>query len=313
MKNRSEASIKRELDRNSPKTIEFKNKINILLKGVDSQIAYSIKKDLATMTNMPFYRDRPNVIKIKLSPIEILVEYAKLFINCNNTKFTIQLIRSLSRNQAQTLRSIAPRIGNKKDIWEHVIPVKVVVDEIINMILKKDISELLKLLNIYKLAGQRGITHEQNNILKIKFNSSMPENWNWKDKNVDPFARHRIVGLLEKHKAKIQMNEIIFLYEIYNSIKVGAMIQKPTKESEILDISENGNIYYRIGKINKKFVSKKELIESFQILQHRDLNNLDIKKIVPSSKPCNATSIKWLLTNSGLVVEKSKGLYVKNW
>lgn len=109
------------------------------------------------------------------------------------------------------------------------------------------------------------------------------------------------------------MNTELFLDSIYKSIKVGGMIQKPTKQSEILEIHKNGNIYYRIGTTNKKAVTKSELVKTFEILQKRELLTTDIAKIATSSKPCNVTSIKWLLTNSGLVKESSNGSYTKKW
>ena len=63
------------------------------------------------------------------------------------------------------------------------------------MIEKKDISELEQLLRIYELAGQRGITKEQD-LLLSDYRSSMPENWNWRDENVNPILRHEIVGII---------------------------------------------------------------------------------------------------------------------
>ena len=104
-----------------------------------------------------------------------------------------------------------------------------------------------------------------------------------------------------------------FIESIYDSIEVGTMIQKPTKQSEILDIRKNGNIYYRIGSDNKKAVTKCELVKAFDILQIRELQTSDIAEIATSAKPCNVTSIKWLLTNSGLVEETANGTFKRKW
>ena len=43
------------------------------------------------------------------------------------------------------------------------------------------------------------------------------------------------------------MNESKFIEIIYGSIEVGMVIKKPKKDSVILNITESGNIYYRIG------------------------------------------------------------------
>lgn len=109
------------------------------------------------------------------------------------------------------------------------------------------------------------------------------------------------------------MNVESFLERVYDSIEVGMMIKKPTKQSEILDIRDNGNIYYRIGATNKKAVTKSELARAFEILKKRKLENSDIAEIATSSKPCNITSIRWLLTNSGLVEETTSGTFTRTW
>ncbi len=195
MKERSSASKKREEIRKSPKTLEFKKQINAFLVGKNPEVVYAIKRDLACMTSMPFYKDRPEKIKITSSNKELLVEYMKTFINHDDKDFIIKLIRSLNRNQAQTIRKVAPKIGNKSEIWEHVIPAKFIINELVLMIEKDDISELEILLNLYELAGQRGITKEQD-LLLSDYRSSMPENWDWRKKNVNPFIRHEIAGII---------------------------------------------------------------------------------------------------------------------
>jgi hypothetical protein len=194
MKEQSLASKKREEKRKSPKTLDFKRQINSFLEDKNPEIIYAIKRDLACMTSMPFYKDRPERIKLTLSNKELIVEFMKAFIKHNDKEFIIKLVRSLNKNQAQTIRKIAPKIGKKSEIWEHVIPAKFIVEELIVMIEKEDISELQQLLKIYELAGQRGITKEQD-LLLSDYRSSMPENWNWREENVNPIIRHEIVGI----------------------------------------------------------------------------------------------------------------------
>jgi hypothetical protein len=194
MTERSKASLKREEIRKSPKILKFKNEILEFLKDKSPEINYAIKRDLACMTSMPFYKDRPEKIKIELTHRELLVEFMKEFHTHQDKDFIIRLIKSLNKNQAQTIRKAAPKIGQKSEIWEHTIPAKVIVNELILMIENEDISELDRLLNIYEKAGQRGITKEQDNLLS-DFKSSMPCNWDWRDKNVNPLARHEAVGI----------------------------------------------------------------------------------------------------------------------
>jgi len=64
----------------------------------------------------------------------------------------------------------------------------------IEMVLKSDIRDLPRLLKVYELSGQRGITKEQDKLL-TDYKSSMPHGWDWRKEDVDPLVRHRIVGI----------------------------------------------------------------------------------------------------------------------
>lgn len=108
------------------------------------------------------------------------------------------------------------------------------------------------------------------------------------------------------------MNESEFIEIIYRSIEVGMVIKKPKKNSVILNITENGNIYYRIGIRNQKSVTKNELSQTYKILIKGLLSSSHLYEIVTSAKPCNATTIKWLLTHSGLARENDAGELVKS-
>lgn len=195
MKTKSIRSLKREQKRNSPETIEFKNKVIEFLKNAKPEIEYAIKRDLSIMTSMPFYKDRPKVIRFKMKPIDLICEYAELFITCSDEEFIVNLVKKLSINQNQTIRKAAPRVGSKADIWEHVIPAKVIASELTIMILNKDLTELRKMLEVYERAGQRGLTKEQNKLLD-RYRSSMPLHWDWRVDNVNPLARHTEVGII---------------------------------------------------------------------------------------------------------------------
>lgn len=174
METRSQLSIKREEKRNSAKTLEFKNEVELFLKDKPDYISYSIKRDLAIMTNMPFYKERPNRIKISLSKFELLEEWIKIFSTHSDYDFIVRLIKNLNKNQSQLLRKLSPRTGTKKDIWEHAIPTNYLVNELLLMIKNKDLKDLSKLINIYIEAGQHPLTREENELLK-EYNSSMPK------------------------------------------------------------------------------------------------------------------------------------------
>lgn len=195
MKERSNLSLKRESKRTSVETEQFKNKLCFLLENAKPEVAYRIKCDLAIQNDMPFYNDRPKRIKGKRIPSrEYLREILFFLIQCEDKDFVKILLKKLSVNQGQIIRKLAPRIGQRKDIWEHAIPAKVIVIELFEMVLKDDLTELDKLLDVYASAGQRGLSKEQDLLLK-EYKASMPEEWDWRKSDVDPLARHNKLGI----------------------------------------------------------------------------------------------------------------------
>src|SRR5690606_19245850 len=132
----------------------------------------------ACMTSMPFYKDRPERIPVHYSYKELLIEYMNLFVQHDDKDLIKKLLRALNRNQAQTIRKVEPKVGEKSEIWEHVMTAKFIVDELIKMVDNSDISQLPRLLALYETVGQRSITKEQN-ILLTPYRSSMPNGWNW--------------------------------------------------------------------------------------------------------------------------------------
>lgn len=109
------------------------------------------------------------------------------------------------------------------------------------------------------------------------------------------------------------MTESEFVSKIYTVIRVGDPIPKPRATSEVLDIKENGNIYYRVGKSNKKYVSTRELVVVYAVLSCGELSIKAIRNVIPKSKPCNSTTIQWLLTHAGLAKRNQHGSFSKNW
>lgn len=213
--NQSEKSKKREQKRNSPETHDFRAKIVSFLKAVDAddETAYSIKRDLSVMTHMEFYGQHIHRLKVKSYPIEMAIKYVELLNKYNDQKFAEKLLRKLCVQQNQTFRKLAKRsatekrkaerIGKSNGIWEHVIPIKVIMDEIVTMLRSSDLAELRKLLELYSRAGQRFLTKDQNSKLCKQYNASMPARWNWKDEKCDLMARYMEAGIvLEENEPK---------------------------------------------------------------------------------------------------------------
>ncbi len=107
------------------------------------------------------------------------------------------------------------------------------------------------------------------------------------------------------------MNESDFLSRVYGSISAGDIIKKPKVTARLIAIKKNNDIVYSVGKNQRKSVTEAELKIVYNILKDRKLTTADIRKIVPSSRPCNSTTIKWLLTHSKLASITPDGGYKK--
>jgi hypothetical protein len=191
----SKASRKRVLQRLSTSTSVYRKQIDDFLRNVDPAIAYRLRQDLRVMTNMPYYKRAIGpCVKSQHKRSEINMEYARLLLAYNDIKFAGKLLRDLNKNQNQTLRKLAPRIGEPKDVWEHAIPSGYVVNEIIKLIKSNTLHDMTTLLALYEKAGQRALTREQDEKLK-PYSDIMPDGWNWRDPNVDWKARYNAVGL----------------------------------------------------------------------------------------------------------------------
>ncbi len=140
IKTQSDASKKREQRRNSPVIKKFREDILALLEYAEPDVAYSIKRDLSIMTDMPFYKHSYLKIKSGKSRQEMIKCYAELLIANDDINFVVKLLKELSKNQGQTIRKVAPRFGKKQDIWEHAIPTRFVTNVIIEMIKNKDLE-----------------------------------------------------------------------------------------------------------------------------------------------------------------------------
>jgi hypothetical protein len=198
--NKSKKSIIRANRRNSPANLSLKNELNEYLINRDTPplIAHAFKMDLKKMTDMPFYGQkilRPAKYK-RLNPKEILIAYIDFLFDVNDIFLSERLLRAISRQQSQVLRRISPRIGLKKDVWDHLIPTSYIVSELLTMLRERNIDDLSKLIDLYVSAGQRGLTKEEDNLLTSHgLKNSMPPHWNWRNSSADIFCRYKILNI----------------------------------------------------------------------------------------------------------------------
>lgn len=109
------------------------------------------------------------------------------------------------------------------------------------------------------------------------------------------------------------MTEVQFLDKIYTSVKPGMVVRKPNKLSKIIKVTEQGNIYYLIGTENSKAVTKNDLVAVYRALNDGTLTNKTIRDISGSARPCNATTLQWILREFNLAKESSNGIWHRTW
>lgn len=178
----------------------FKRELEEFMKKctLSDELIYRIKLDLKKRMNMPYYGEdigskaRSRMYKeLLVSLIEKLVVYKK-------SDFTEKLLRMLSEQQQQKLIRGQVKRGNRfatgLGVWEHVMPVRYFVDEIIGLINREEISSFETLFAQYTKYGQVFLSNEDD--LKLaRYKFTMPEIYNWRDENHDPLIRYDLCGL----------------------------------------------------------------------------------------------------------------------
>ena len=104
-----------------------------------------------------------------------------------------------------------------------------------------------------------------------------------------------------------------FLHRIYSKVKPGVLIQKPRKMSKVLTVTPNGHIYYLIGASRRKAVTRHDLIAVYHALAENRLTNATIKGIAGRSRPCNVTTVQWILRECGLATPIPDGTWRRTW
>ena len=193
---RSKNSLRRERERNSQATQDFKNEVENFLKVTEASdnISYHLRKDLGIMTNMPYYKEYKGV-RNKMDKKDIIMNYASLLMEYDSPIFTAKLINKLSLNQLQTLRKLSSRdkeeikrskeIGSSNGIWEHPVPIKYIKTELVKIINDKDFIELSNFLDfIINNIHQIFLTKEEDNKVNKLYRDNMPPGWNCKAGNI---------------------------------------------------------------------------------------------------------------------------------
>ena len=194
---KSTAGIRREKKRLSPDTASFRERIEMLLACADPDIACRMRNDLKAMTYMPYYKIKTGKASKRLTKIDVVKGYATLLIKAKDMEFAKKLLSHLHRNQNQTIRRLAPKIGAANEVWEHAIPSGYFAGEILKMIESGSLVEIDTLVGVYMKAGQRGLSKRQEALL-INLKDRMPDGWDWRKPNVDYLARYAAVGLVVK-------------------------------------------------------------------------------------------------------------------
>lgn len=202
----------------SPENQAFREQLELHFKQqqLPGKFAYAMKQDLKKRPDMLYYKmpdprmtalpDSRWSVALHLLPVPrmsrrpdlktVLIEYAQFLIGIKDMTFSATLLRMLNRQQNQTLRRVAPRIGKKKDVWDHVIPAGYIVSEILRMVEALSIDGLERLLDLYAQAGQRAITIEEYAKLNASgLRNAMPHGWDWRSEDADPFARYKSAGV----------------------------------------------------------------------------------------------------------------------
>ncbi len=109
------------------------------------------------------------------------------------------------------------------------------------------------------------------------------------------------------------MTKQAFFDVIYNKLRPGMNILVPKRVSAIEQISETGDIIYCLNRSYRKSLSRDELSRVYDELESGDLTTNKLRKIVTTSRPCNVSTIKWILRKFELATETDRNVWHKNW
>ena len=109
------------------------------------------------------------------------------------------------------------------------------------------------------------------------------------------------------------MNQAQFLEKIYSGVETGMKVLVPKRKTDILEISDTGEIIYMIADTYRKVLSKQELLDVYQQLCIGPIKTSNLRKIATPTRTCNVSTIRWLLWRFDLATEQSDRSWVRNW
>lgn len=109
------------------------------------------------------------------------------------------------------------------------------------------------------------------------------------------------------------MNKDKFFEVIYDGIAVGMKVLTPRRVTNIVEIRQSGDIVYTVAGAYHKVLSKRELEAVFAELEQGEVDTSTLRKIVTSSRTCNVSTIKWLLTHLDLAEETPSRSLIRRW
>ncbi|MBX2869488.1 MAG: hypothetical protein KTR18_12475 [Acidiferrobacterales bacterium] len=110
-----------------------------------------------------------------------------------------------------------------------------------------------------------------------------------------------------------RMNQAEFLERIYQGIETGMNVLIPKRKTDIVEITESGEIVYMVADTYRKVLSKQELIEVYQHLSEGAIKTSTLRKIVTPSRTCNVSTIRWILWRFDLATEQADRSWLKRW
>jgi len=109
------------------------------------------------------------------------------------------------------------------------------------------------------------------------------------------------------------MNQTQFLDKIYNGVEAGMTVLIPKRKTDIVEVTDTGEIVYLIADTYRKVLSKQELMDVYQNLSAGSIKTSTLRKIVTPSRTCNVSTIRWLLSRFELATEQPDRSWKKNW
>ena len=194
------ASLKRQEQRESEEMQAFKRQILAFLDSTEASpdIRYHIIKDLAKMTNMPFYKDSHYGRRNRMAPDQAAKNYCALFsryyADTQDVAFIEKMFSWLTRQQQQQFRKLSRLPATQKakradaikrgatGVYEHPIPVNYTKKLLISYIVADEQPLIHGYIDfVYGNTYQVFLESYLNAKVNRLFHDTMPPDWDWTD------------------------------------------------------------------------------------------------------------------------------------